>query len=168
MLNVWTQVIDTIYGNSGGLAVTTVQEQFHKYWQLSLDSVDYVPASMPLHREVTRLIMVEDNDAVIKMLKKGRAPAMAHVTRTHRVNLDWLLEPLLEDPGVSIRHVSTKAQVADIFTNAGFQGPRWDQLLDLAGLRLPMTFLMVVASHSLESKSDHRNARELDDPRNLK
>ena len=42
-----------------------------------------------------RVVMVADNDAVIKMLKKGRAPAMAHVVRTHRVNLDWLLERLL-------------------------------------------------------------------------
>ena len=116
MLNLWTQVLDTVYRNKDDLAVITVQEQFQKYWTLSLDSVDYVPASMPTHREDTRLIMVEDNDAVIKMLKKGRAPAMAHVARTHRVNLDWLLERSFIDPCVHGRYIDTASQLADILT----------------------------------------------------
>ena len=35
---------------------------------------------------------MEDNDAVIKMCIKGRSPALRHVARTHRINLDWLSE----------------------------------------------------------------------------
>ena len=34
----------------------------------------------------------EDNEAVIKMVIKGRSPTMRHVSRTHRVALDWLLD----------------------------------------------------------------------------
>ena len=32
--------------------------------------------------------------------------------------MDWLLERLMSDPGVSLRYVSTKDQIADIFTKA--------------------------------------------------
>ena len=32
----------------------------------------------------------EDNEAVIKMTIKGRSPTMRHVSRKHRVALDWL------------------------------------------------------------------------------
>ena len=59
-------------------------------------------------------MMVED--MVIKMLKKGRAPAMAHVARTHRVNLDWLLERSFVDPCVLGRYIDTASQLADILT----------------------------------------------------
>ena len=41
---------------------------------------------------------------------------MRHVPRTHRVDLDWLFERLREDPGISIRHVGTKNQIADMLT----------------------------------------------------
>ena len=34
----------------------------------------------------------EDNEAVIKMIIKGRSPTMRHVSRTHRVALDWLFD----------------------------------------------------------------------------
>ena len=36
-----------------------------------------------------KLIVAEDNEAVIKVLAKGRSPKLRHVARTHRVNLDW-------------------------------------------------------------------------------
>ena len=32
------------------------------------------------------------NEAVIKMIIKGRSPTMRHVSRTHRVSLDWLFD----------------------------------------------------------------------------
>ena len=35
------------------------------------------------------LFVSEDSDAVIKMIIKGRSPTMRHVSRTHRVNVDW-------------------------------------------------------------------------------
>ena len=34
----------------------------------------------------------EDNEAVIKMIIKGRSPTMRHVSRTHRVALEWLFD----------------------------------------------------------------------------
>ena len=37
-------------------------------------------------------IAFEDNGAVIKLIIKGRSPTMRHVSRTHRVSLDWLFD----------------------------------------------------------------------------
>ena len=34
----------------------------------------------------------QDNEDVIKMIIKGRSPMMRHVSRTHRVALDWLFD----------------------------------------------------------------------------
>ena len=38
------------------------------------------------------LYIFEDNEAVIKMIIKGRSPTMRHVSTTHRVALDWLFD----------------------------------------------------------------------------
>ena len=44
------------------------------------------------------LYIVEDNEAVIKMIIKGRSPTMRHVSRIHRVALDWLFDRINLDP----------------------------------------------------------------------
>ena len=41
------------------------------------------------HQEAL-LYVFEDNEAAIKMITKGRSPTMRHVSRAHRVALDWL------------------------------------------------------------------------------
>ena len=38
------------------------------------------------------LYVFEDNEGVIKMIIKGRSPTKRHVSRTHRVALDWLFD----------------------------------------------------------------------------
>ena len=76
--------------------------------------------------------MFEDNDAVIKACMKGRSQAMRHVARTHRVDLDWLWERIREDPGVFIRYVGTKEQIADLFTKGSFTTEQWNRLCRLA------------------------------------
>ena len=57
---------------------------------------------------------------------------MRHVPRTHRVDLDWLWERMREDPGVYIKYVGTKEQVADIFTKGAFSSEQWSRLCRLA------------------------------------
>ena len=44
------------------------------------------------------LYVFEDNEAGIKMIIRGRSPAMRHVSRTHRVALDWLFDRINLDP----------------------------------------------------------------------
>ena len=74
--------------------------------------MDVVPCTIPPHSGRAKLFLLEDNEAVIKMTVKGRSPNMRHITRTHRVDLDWLFERLGDDPGILITYVNTKEQVA--------------------------------------------------------
>ena len=46
----------------------------------------------------------EDKEAVLKMIVKGRNPAMRHVSRTHRVAFDWFLDVIKLEPMISRRH----------------------------------------------------------------
>ena len=91
--------------------------------------IDQVGNAEPPLAQRARLLVLEDNDAVIATVIKGRSPVLKHCNRTQRIALDWLLERLQTDPGVSLRYVQTKEQIADIFTKAGFQGPQWSILL---------------------------------------
>ena len=54
------------------------------------------------------------NEAVIKMIIKGRSPTMRHVSRTHRVALDLLCDRINLDPKIQISYIYTKHQLADI------------------------------------------------------
>ena len=56
-----------------------------------LDTVDFIPSNVNSSHQEAVLYVFEDNEAVIKMILKGRSPTMRHVSRTHRVALDWLL-----------------------------------------------------------------------------
>ena len=95
-------------------------------------NIDYVPCTIPLSEGIGKLVIFEDNDAVIKMCIKGRSPAMRHVARTHRIDLDWLWERMRTDPGVFIKYVGTKEQIADMFTKGAFTAEAWKKLCRLA------------------------------------
>ena len=94
--------------------------------------IDYAPCTIPKSTGTGTCIIFEDNDAVIKQCVKGRSPAMRHVARTHRVDLDWLWERIREDPGVFIKFVGTKEQIADLFTKGCFTAEQWNRLCRLA------------------------------------
>ena len=66
------------------------------------------------------LYVFEDNEAVIKMIVKGRSPTMRHVSRTHRVALDWLFDRINLDPKIQIRYIDTSHQFADMLTLGNF------------------------------------------------
>ena len=53
-----------------------------------LKKIDSVPSNVQSSRQEALLYVFEDNEAVIKMIIKGRSPTMRHVSRTHRVALD--------------------------------------------------------------------------------
>jgi hypothetical protein len=120
-----------------GIKRTTLEIDriFHSNGMYSiLSNVDYVSPTLPPHQGNAKLICLEDNDAVIKMLIKGRTNKLRHVPRTHRIDLDWLFEVLREDPGVNIKYINTKEQVADIFTKGIFTIPQWQHLAFLCNI----------------------------------
>ena len=77
------------------------------------------------------LYIFEDNEAVIKMIIKGRSPTVRHVSRTHRVALDWLFDRINCDPKIQIKYIDTKNQLADILTEANFTRDEWNHLFCL-------------------------------------
>ena len=93
--------------------------------------IDLVPSNVqPANREAL-LYVFEDNEAVIKMIMKGRSPTMRHVSRTHRVALDWLFDRINLDPKIQIKYIDTKNQLADILTKGNFTRDEWNHLLTL-------------------------------------
>ena len=56
----------------------------------ALLDVDNVPPTYPMSSGDVKIVIFEDNESVIKMVVKGRSPALGHVSRTHRVDLDWI------------------------------------------------------------------------------
>ena len=73
-----------------------------------LDNVDSVPSNVQSSHQEALLYVFEDNEAVIKMIIKGRSPTMRHISRTHRVALDWLFDRIRLDPEIQIKYIDTK------------------------------------------------------------
>ena len=81
-----------------------------------LNNVDRVFSNVQFSHHEALLYVFEDNEAVIKVIIKGRSPTMRHVSRTHRVALDWLFDRINLDPKIQIKYIDTKNQLADILT----------------------------------------------------
>jgi RNA:NAD 2'-phosphotransferase (TPT1/KptA family) len=139
-LQLWDQVIEVFEGKKRNKAnskpgatqargVTPVHE--------TLANVDFVPPSVPPLTGRGILVILEDNEAVIKMTVKGRSPNMRHVARTHRVDLDFLFDLFKKDHGITIRYVGTKSQIADILTKGQFTTVQWQVLSHLAQVCTP-------------------------------
>ena len=82
-------------------------------------------------RKEALLYIFEDDEAVIKMIIKGRSPTMRHVSRTNRVALDWLFDRINLDPKIRIKYIDTKNQLADTPTKRNFTWDEWNHLLCL-------------------------------------
>ena len=63
---------------------------------------------MSKSRQESFLYVFEDNEAEIKMIIIGRSPTMRHVSRTHRVALDWLFDRINLDSKIQIKYIDTK------------------------------------------------------------
>ena len=96
-----------------------------------LNNVDFVSSNANSSRQEALLYIFEDNEAVIKMIIKGRSPTMRHVSRTHRVTLDWLFDRINLDPRFPIKFIDTKNQLADMLTKGNFTRDEWNHLLCL-------------------------------------
>ena len=96
-----------------------------------LINVDRVPSNVQFSHQEALLYVFEDNEAVIKMIIKGRSPTMRHVSRTHRVALDWLFDRINLDPKIQIKHMDTKNQLADMLTKGNFTRDEWNHLFNL-------------------------------------
>ena len=96
-----------------------------------MQDIDSVPSHVQSASQEALLYVFEDNEVVIKMIMKGRSPTMRHVSRTHRVALDWLFDRINLDSKIQIKYIDTKNQLADILTKENFTRDEWNHLLTL-------------------------------------
>ena len=96
-----------------------------------LDNVVFVSSTVHSSHQESLLYVFEDNEAVIKMIIKGRSPTMRHVSRTQRVALDWLFDRINLDPKIQIKYIDTKNQLADILIKGNYTRDEWNHLLCL-------------------------------------
>ena len=71
----------------------------------------------------------EENEAVFKMIIKGKSLTMRHVSRTLRVALDWSIYRINLDPKIQIEYFGTRNQFADILTKSTFTRDGWHHFL---------------------------------------
>ena len=114
-------------------------------------------SNVPSSHQEALLYVFEDNEAVIKMIIKGRSPTMRHVSRTHRVALDWLFDRLNLDPKIRIKYIDTKNQLADILTKGNFTRDEWNDLLCLFNIS---HFSSTVCSETMAKRSQQDSGEE--------
>ena len=78
----------------------------------AMKDIDSVPSNVQSARQKAFLYVFEDNEAVIKMIMKGRSPTMRHVSRTHRVALDWLFDRINLDSKSNTSTPKTNSQTS--------------------------------------------------------
>ena len=128
-LVLWREII-SVFG--GGHPQATQKTPTMSTIEDTLTNVDYVPTTLPENDNTAVLLVMEDNESVIKMVIKTRAASMRHVSRTHRIDLDWLFERFHHDPAIQIRYIGTKEQIADFLTKGAFAINQWKELCKLA------------------------------------
>ena len=133
-LDLWTLVFEVIHCNQNQPSKTKDSAAQGNLWQRVMSCtrkknqtkaptkhdgcemfhIDNVLSNVNFSQSVAMLCVFEDNEAVIKMIINGRSPTMRHVSRTHRVALDWLSDRINLDPKVQLPYIDTKHRMADI------------------------------------------------------
>ena len=136
-LELWDLIV-SVFGNISHISDRTGkpvngEDKHHKSHNKidAMKDIDSVPSNVQSARQEALLYVFEDNEAVIKMIMKGRSPTMRHVSRYHRVALDWLFDRINLDPKIQIKYIDTKNQLADILTKGNFTRDEWNHLLTL-------------------------------------
>ena len=100
-----------------------------------MENIDSIPSNVRSSRQEALLYVFEDNEAVIKMIIKGRSPTMRHVFQDSqscsmigcfvRVNLD---------PKIQNNYIYSKNQLADILTKGNFTSDECESFVVLIRL----------------------------------
>ena len=122
-----------------------------------MKDIDSVPTNVQSSRQEALLYVFEDNEAVIKMIMKGRSPTMRHVSRTHRVALDWLFDRINLDSKIQIKYIDTKNQLADFLTKGNFTRDEWNHLLSLFNISHFSSTVCSAAMRSEFNKNQEKN-----------
>ena len=131
-----------------------------------LSHVDHVTTNSHSSQGESQLYISEDNEVVIKMIIKGRSPTMRHISRTHRVALDWLCGRNNFDTNIQTKLVDTQNQLADILTKGNFTRDEWNHLLRFLNIMKcsvfscshPAIFFLIRSGSSAPCQREFRKA----------
>ena len=131
----------------------TVKPHMHnpipiKHTNVIPTNIDHLPSNTTHSGSSAMLFVFVDNEAVIKMIIKGKNPTMRHLSRTHRVALGWLFDKMNLDPKIQVRCIDTKHQLADILTKGNFTRDDWDHLFRLLKI---IKFSLLSCSHCFQT-----------------
>ena len=79
-------------------------------------------------------VVLEDNQATIRILESGKSPAFRHADKTQRINLGWISEQFRRKH-YALAYVSTTLQAADILTKPFTSADKWNKALNLLSIR---------------------------------
>ena len=112
-----------------------------------MKDIDSVPSNVQSARQEALLYVFEDNEAVIKVINKGKSPTMRRVSRPHRV----------ADSKIQIKYIDTKNQLADILTKGNFTRDEWNHLLSLFNIH---HFSSTVCSAAMAKRIQQESGEE--------
>ena len=166
-LELWDLIVSVLgnvsrVSNRSGQPDSDVHKRHKSQGKIDMmEDIDFVPSNVQSACREALLFIFEDNEAVIKMIIKGRSPAMRHVSRTHRVALDWLFDRINLDPKVQIKYIDTKNQLADILTKGNFTRDEWNHLLCLLNIRhfSSINCSEVMSKRTLKKESQQNQSR---------
>ena len=75
-------------------------------------------------------IILEDNQATIRILESGKSPAFRHADKTQRINLGWIAEQFRRKH-YKMAYINTMLQAADILTKPLTNLDKWSRALQL-------------------------------------
>ena len=134
-LDLWDLIVTVLHGNTnqskqvqGDLSTSLTRKKIPGKIDDLID-VDLVSSTANSSHKEDILYIFEDNEAEIKMIIKGRSPTMRHVSRTHRVALDWLFDRINLDTKIQIKYIDTKNQLADKLIKGNFTRDEWNHLV---------------------------------------
>ena len=160
--DLWDLIV-SILGNTiqtperPGRTVVNDKDQRSQGMTHVLNHINCVPSNVQFSHQEALLYVFEDNEVVIKMIIKGRSPTMRHVSRTHRVALDWLFDRINLDPNIQIKYIDTKNQLADILNKGNFIRDEWNHLLCLFNIS---HFSSTVCSETMAKRSQQDSGEE--------
>ena len=82
---------------------------------------------------------------------------MKHVSRTHRVALDWLFVRINLDPKIQIKYIDTKNQLSDMLTKGNFTHDERNHLLRLFNIS---HFSSTVCSGAMSKRTQEDSGEE--------
>ena len=80
-----------------------------------------------------RLVVHEDNDVAIRVIRTGKNQTMRHLSRSHGIHIAWIHE-MYERGEFRVTYEPSSSMAADVFTKSFSVPAQWDHACSLVGI----------------------------------